>query len=449
MAIEWPLTTIGEHVELLTGEAFKSSGFTDSGVRLARGDNVKEGEFEWGEKTRCWPTVTPDLERYLLRDGDVLLGMDGSKVGKNWVQVRSKDLPCLLVQRVARLRGKETLDQGYLRFLIGNPAFRDYVHRVRTGTSIPHISGGQIKSYQISLPPLPEQKRIADILGALDDKIDLNRRMNATLEGILRAIFKSWFVDFDPVRQKAAGKQPAGIDAQTAALFPDSFEDSRIGEVPKGWTATVLEDVLEEIETGGRPKGGVAAYSSGVPSIGAESIVGLGEFDYAKTKFVPRDFYEKMKKGRVRSRDVLLYKDGGRPGQFEPHVTLFGDGFPFDECAINEHVYRLRARPDFGQALLFCWLSSDLVMDEMRVKGTGVAIPGLNSTQARSLTTLRPPVEIALAFDGCVEPAVAGILSACKESRHLAVVRDTLVPKLLSGEIRVAEAEEAVVEALG
>src|SRR5262249_44753739 len=113
-----------------------------------------------------------------------------------------------------------------------------------------------------------------------------------------------------------------------------------------------------ELEVGGRPKGGVADYKGGVPSIGAESIVRLGIFDYAKTKYVPRVFFDGMTKGRIKSRDVLLYKDGGRPGEFEPHVTLFGDGFPFEVAAINEHVYRLRAKRYLGQGFLFFWLSS-------------------------------------------------------------------------------------------
>src|SRR5205823_2414643 len=138
---------------------------------------------------------------------------------------------------------------------------------------------------------------------------------------------------------------------------------------------------------------GVSGYNSGVPSVGAESIVGLGLFDYSKTKYVPQEFFDAMNRGHVKSRDILLYKDGGRPGEFEPHLTLFGDGFPFDIFAINEHVYRLRAKPALGQAYLYFWLSSALTMEEMRIKGTGVAIPGLNSTQVKSLTTLVPTPE--------------------------------------------------------
>lgn len=187
---------------------------------------------------------------------------------------------------------------------------------------------------------------------------------------------------------------------------------------------------------GGRPKGGVSGYSEGIPSIGAESIVGLGIFDYSKTKYVPREFFDAMIKGHVKSRDVLLYKDGGRPGEFEPHVALFGDGFPYKTCAINEHVYRLRAKETLGQNFLFFWLSSDVVMEEMRIKGTGVAIPGLNSTQVRSLTTLVPASQVVRAFDAIVDPWIARLLASCNQSRTLAAVRDALLPKLISGELR-------------
>jgi type I restriction enzyme S subunit len=253
-----------------------------------------------------------------------------------------------------------------------------------------------------------------------------------------RALFKSWFVDFDPVRAKAEGRDHS-LPKHIADLFPDSFEDSELGEIPKGWEVKALNNVLSELETGGRPRGGVSGYVTGTPSVGAESIVGLGVFDYSKTKYVPDEFFKRMTKGWIKNRDVLLYKDGGRPGEFEPHVTLFGDGFPFDTCAINEHVYRMRAMPEIGQNFLLFWLSCDAVMEEMRIKGTGVAIPGLNSTQVRSLTILVPTVQVAKAFDALVDIWVARILASCNESRTLTALRDTLLPKLISGELRVKD----------
>ena len=315
---------------------------------------------------------------------------------------------------------------------------RAQLKALATGAAQQNLSGTLIRALRFPFPSLPEQRAIAHILATLDDKIELNRRMSETLEAMTRALFKSWFVDFDPVRAKADGREP-GLPKPLADLFPARFVDSELGEIPEGWQVDALENALAELEVGGRPKGGVATYSHGVPSIGAESIVGLGIFDYSKTKYVPREFFDRMTKGHIKSRDVLLYKDGGRPGEFEPHVTLFGDGFPFETAAINEHVYRLRARPNFGQEFLFFWLSSELIMEEMRIKGTGVAVPGLNSTQVKSLTTLFPTPEVIHVFAQCVEPYVSRVLAACNEARTLAALRDMLLPKLISGELRVAD----------
>ncbi len=320
-------------------------------------------------------------------------------------------------------------------------------HSCSDKSSVPGVNRNHLHRLRVSLPKsVDEQQAIAHVLGTLDDKIELNRCMNETLEAMARAIFKSWFVDFDPVRAKAAGRQPFGMDAQTAALFPSSFEDSQLGEIPAGWEIAELGSRLDELETGSRPKGGIAAYAHGIPSIGAESIVGLGKFDFGKTKHVPPEFYTKMTKGKIKSRDVLLYKDGGRPGEYEPHVAMFGDGFPFDEACINEHVYRLQARRPLSQAYLYFWLTSDLSMDEMRQKGTGVAIPGLNSTAVRSLTTLSPSEGISPRYEDLCEPVIRAILNNARESSTLATVRDALLPRLISGEIRIKDAEKTVGE---
>jgi type I restriction enzyme S subunit len=431
------LVRLGDVVDLTTGFPFASQQYTDdpTAPRLLRGDNVGQGAIRWDGAKR-WPAPAAEgLDAYWLREGDVILAMDRPwiEAGLKYAYVRQSDLPALLVQRVARLRGSDCLDTGFLRYVIAGRGFTDYVTGIQTGTAVPHISSGQIQGYRFPLPPLAEQRRITGILGALDDKIDLNRRLSQTLEAMARALFKSWFVDFDPVRAKGAGRD-SGLPISLDRLFPASLTESSIGSTPEGWRVSVLNEVLADLETGGRPDGGVAGYSAGVPSIGAESIVGLGRFDYSKTKFVPRSFFDRLLKGRVRDHDVLLYKDGGRPGLFEPHLTLIGDGFPFDECAINEHVYRLRATDEYGQPLLFFWLTSEFAMEEMRVKGTGVAIPGLNSTQLKSLTTLIPPPPVCQAFSVLVDPLVSRILACGSQSRTLAEMRALALPKLVSGE---------------
>jgi type I restriction enzyme S subunit len=188
------------------------------------------------------------------------------------------------------------------------------------------------------------------------------------------------------------------------------LEDSELGPIPRGWRVDELGAHLDVLETGSRPKGGVKSIETGVPSIGAESIIGLGKFDYTKTKYVSRKFFHSMKRGHVSNFDVLLYKDGGKPGQFEPHVSVFGCGFPFETLCINEHVYRLRAKPFLTQSFLYFWLTTPFVMEEMRRRGTGVAIPGLNSTAVRELPILVPDDDSIRRFDSLAEPIIERVL---------------------------------------
>jgi type I restriction enzyme S subunit len=417
MAGEWRSSTWGEEVSLEYGKALRGYEAANGGYRVF-GSN---GPIGW--------TTQP-----LAAGPGVILGRKGAYRGVQY----SPD-PFYVIDTAYYVVPKTQLDMRWLYYAIQHYKLGE----VDDGSPIPSTTRSAVYVRDLEVPPPAEQRAIAHILGTLDDKIEVNRRINETLEAMARALFRSWFVNFDPVRAKAEGRDP-GPPTPLTDLFPDYFEDSKLGRIPKGWRVRVLSDVLSELETGGRPKGGVSGYATGTPSIGAESIVGLGLFDYSKTKYVPDEFFKEMTKGRIKSRDVLLYKDGGRPGEFEPHVTLFGDGFPFDTCAINEHVYRLRAKQELGQNLLFFWLSSDLVMEEMRIKGTGVAIPGLNSTQVRSLTTLVPTFGVAKAFDALVDPWISGILANCNESLTLAALRDALLPKLISGELRIEDTERII-----
>ena len=141
--------------------------------------------------------------------------------------------------------------------------------------------------------------------------------------------------------------------------------------------------------------------------------------------------------------DVLLYKDGGRPGDFQPHVSMVGRGFPFDRMCINEHVFRIRAQDRLTQNYLYLWLSSDGAMEEMRQRGTGVAIPGLSAMAAKEIAVLIPSKAIVQSFENVAEPLLSLCLAQAAESRKLAALRDYLLPRLLSGRVRVREAEQA------
>ncbi|MFV1918152.1 restriction endonuclease subunit S [Sphingomonas sp. MJ1 (PH-R8)] len=213
--------------------------------------------------------------------------------------------------------------------------------------------------------------------------------MKNVLEELAVTIFRSQFVKFEGCSR---------------------FDESELGDVPHGWRVCELGELLDVLETGSRPAGGVKEFNSGMPSIGAESIIGLGKFDYAKTKFVPVSFFEKMRRGHIQDMDVLVYKDGGKPGQFEPHISIFGAGFPYEQASINEHVYRARVKPPLTQAFLYFWLTTPLMMEEMRRRGTGVAIPGLNSTAVKELPIIVPPSDVVQKFDAIAEPIIRKLL---------------------------------------
>ena len=312
----------------------------------------------------------------------------------------------------------DTTDSGFLYYV-----FRTLRHQLLAvgggGSVYTNVSKSRFSNLKVPLPPISEQRRIAAVLGALDDKIELNRRMNRTLEALAQALFRRQFVTFD------------GHDR-----LADSGTD--LGEIPEGWQVTTLKDGLSEIETGTRPKGGISRFSSGVPSIGAESITTIGEFDFSKTKYVPEDFFEGMRRGILKQGDVLLYKDGGRPGEFEPHVSMAGEGFPFERAALNSHVYRLRSRL-VSQEYLYLWLSSEPMLEQMRRRGTGVAIPSISRRNLYTMPLLVPDQETQSQFDQTCGPLLRKILTNSNQSRTLATLRDTLLPELVSGRVRVPE----------
>lgn len=441
MADAWAQTALGAICRFQAGDAFSRD---DQGRTVGDHPFIKVSDMNlvgneiYISRANNWVSDEEVQQNYRLHPKDAVIF---AKIGIALTYNRRRRLirPTVIDNNMMSAVPAPDVDPVWFYYLLSTLDF----NLISSGSALPYLTVKDLSRIQIDVPAKREQQAMASILGALDDKIELNRRMNGTLEATARAIFKDWFVDFGPTYAKMEGRPPY-LAPDIWSLFPNRLDEE--GK-PEGWSMTQLDDLLNVLETGGRPKGGVSSYRSGVPSVGAESITGLGEFDFSKTKYVPEEFFKSMKKGHVKSRDVLLYKDGGKPGLFEPHVSLFGDGFPFSRFAINEHVYRMRVQEGFGQNCLYFWLSTEAVKAEMRIKGTGVAIPGLNSTQVRSLSVIVPSNGLAKCLDGILEPLVTRVLANCNEARTLAATRDFLLPKLISGEVRVKGAEKLVGEA--
>ncbi len=261
----WPVVKLGDHVLFITGFPFKSSQYVDdsTGIRLLRGDNVGQGFLRWSG-VKKWPTTNvAGLDKYWLQQGDIIIAMDRPWIdaGLKYACVTNRDLPCLLVQRVARLRGNGiTLTTDYLRYIISDPSFTDYIKPIVTGINIPHISGAQIQAHQFKLPPLDTQHKIAAVLSAYDDLIENNQRRIAILEELARNLYREWFVDFRfPGHEQAA------------------FRETELGRVPEGWKSTKIDKVAT-VHRGRSYKSSELASEGGLPFLNLKCINRGGGF---------------------------------------------------------------------------------------------------------------------------------------------------------------------------
>lgn len=269
------------------------------------------------------------------------------------------------------------------------------LNQMNSHSAVPGLNRDNVYEIDVLLPSLPEQRAIAKILSDLDDKIELNHQMNKTLEVMGQALFKRWFVEED--------------------------RNSTIGR---------LSDILEVIESGIRPKGGIdPILREGIPSIGAENIDGIGFYDYSKTKFITPEFYNVMNRGFIKDYDVLVYKDGAYIGR----KSMFGKGFPFEKCCVNEHVFILRANSRANQFFLYFLLNQE----ELKQLNTNSAQPGLNQESMRSLRIIIPDKIKIDYFGDVVKPLIDRIFFNCNQARILSEIRDSFLPKLMSGRIRV------------
>lgn len=337
----------------------------------------------------------------LLPPNTVLMAMYGATVGQ--LALLGREMTCNQAA-CAMIVDPSKADFRYLYYALLND--RPRIIGRANGAAQQNLSARIIKSLDYRFPSLEEQHAISATLGALDDKIEANRRAIDRMEALGSALLE----------------EALGLDVYG---FPKYAADRRLG------------DMLSTLETGSRPKGGISAATRGVVSLGAESIQSAGVTSTTVFKHVPEDFAASMRRGRLVDGDVLVYKDGGSPGNFIPHVSAFGYGFPVAVATINEHVYRVRAVDGISQGLLYWLLRSSWMDEEMRKRGTGVAIPGLNHSNFKDLPWPVMDDNVANRLGAQLDLLVVRMLKFGAQSRQLAALRDTLLPELLSGRIRV------------
>ena len=325
------------------------------------------------------------------------------------------------------VRATEGIDQGFLYYCMASWPFVDFATAGAQGTRMPRAKWEHVSRYEIVLPSLPEQRAIAHILGTLDDKIELNRRMNETLEGMARALFKSWFVDFEPVRAKMEGRwrkgeSLPGMPAELYELFPDGMVDSDLGEIPAGWEVKGLGAVANEVRIGAQPQ----SIKPGTPYIALEHMpkrcLTLSEWDVAdgvgSSKF-------RFKRG-----DILF-------GKLRPYFHKVGLAPVEGVCSTDIVVVAPAADCWFGFVLGH--ISSDAFVDYTDTTSTGTRMPRTKWRDMARYEIWLPGRLLAEAFTLQIQPWVQQIVSAIHESRALASLRDTLLPRLISGKLQGAQ----------
>jgi type I restriction enzyme S subunit len=406
MAGEWKRVTVAEVCELIVDCVNKTAPVVDelTPYKMLRTTNIKGGRIDREECRRVGKeTFVKWTRRADVRRGDVILTREAPLGEVGYVDF---DDTVFLGQRLMQYRANTALLEP--RFLLYSFLSKDLQNQFGahegSGSTVSHIRVGDCSKFQLTLPPLAEQKAIAAVLGALDDKIELNRRMNATLEAMARALFQSWFVDFDPVRAKLDGRKPIGLDEATAALFPDKFQDSSLGPIPRGWEVKTLGEVIElaygkPLKAEDRKNGPVCVY-------GANGPVGWHN--------------EKLVSG-----PGIVVGRKGNPGVV---TWAHGDFYPIDTTFYVEPI---------GACCSLYFFYYALSLHNLANLSADSAVPGLNRNHAYMSKQVIPSQPVLTSFDSQIVPIFAAIHANEEQSRSLATVRDTLLPKLLSGELTV------------
>ena len=422
---------LGELVEIAVGGLWGSESPTEkenAPVRVIRGvDAHKMSQREVVHLPVRWVSAKQLLTR-TLEVGDVVLESSGA-CGRSYV-IRERDIeqspiPLSFSNFSRRLVPDPKVNPAYLGYRLKQAFESGEIASYVTGTAMPNLDvHSALGGITVSLPSLSEQREIASILGALDDKIELNRRMNATLEDMARALFQSWFVDFDPVHAKAEGRQPVGMGAETAALFPDSFEESELGPIPKGWTLKAVSEVIAVDPKRTLPKASPAKY------LDMKNLPTEGHL--AKETIVrPYQSGAKYRNGDTLFARITPCLENGKTG-FVDFLTEGEVGWGSTEFIVLDPLPPLPK--EFGYLLARSTLFREFAIQNMTGTSGRQRVPAESFGQ---FFIAVPPAGVSHSFGGIAQGLFALINRNGREARRLELLRDSLIPVLLSGELRI------------
>jgi type I restriction enzyme S subunit len=397
---EWKEYKLNDVATLSTGFPFDGHKYAKEGIRVVRGDNVTIGSLRWDtDKDKRWNEPFNRASEYSLRSDDIVIGMDGSRVGKNRAQIKQEDLPLYIAQRVACIRHNDLSLQSFLYYQIFSQDFENYIKAVQTGTSIPHVSLKQIGDFPVMLPSLKVQQKIADILKTLDKKIEVNRKLNDNLQHQAEALFKSFFVDFKLFRG-------------------GEFIKTELGLIPKNWKILLFGDFI-------------VALTEKAP------VDSLPEYSVTNNGIIPRDTKFNKKLSKSSSMNKVLRKNNLVFGMSR---EILNWGIMEDEIGGVSSAYNIYKIDEdlVDPTYLRLYMKAKIAEFNSLIGTAAREGQSLDKGQLMQKKIYVPTKDVLQDFFAHYVPIMKSIHNSEQESSHLAQLRDALLLKLMSGELKIS-----------
>ncbi|EPF0080534.1 restriction endonuclease subunit S [Vibrio parahaemolyticus] len=428
MSCNWPIVKLGDYCSKIGSGATPKGGnsvYLDHGeISLIRSQNIYNEGFKSDGLVYITPEAAQKLKNVIIEPNDVLINITGDSVARVCL-APNEFLPARVNQHVAILRvDPEEFDHRYLRYFLTSTKMQNYLLTIAsTGGTRNALTKSMLESLEVSKPSLDVQKRIGDVLESFESKIELNSRTNQTLEEMAQAIFKSWFVDFDPVKAKMNGEQPEGMDTATASLFPEKLVESELGLIPEGWDVGTLSDVAKYCSA--RTKTDSITLEN---YISTENMLAEKKGVTAASKLPTAKTVAAYKSGDILVSNIRPYfkkiwlaeGSGGRSN----------DVLGFESVSANTESYLMNV------------LYQDTFFEYMTRTSKGAKMPRGDKTAIMNWEMAVPPVELREAFSAIVDKFYQLIPQNRAQNATLESLRDTLLPKLLSGELSLTDSLE-------
>lgn len=444
MRSEWPVVRLGDHCTKIGSGATPKGGkeaYLDAGpYRLIRSQNVYNEGFAWQGLAFISEEQARRLDGVSVQAGDVLVNITGDSVARVCTAPATA-LPARVNQHVAIVRPRDTsFDADFLRWYLCAPEQQEKLLGLASaGATRNALTKGMLEGLTVPKPSMEMQRELVAPLVAIERRIDLLRQTNATLESIAQALFKSWFIDFDPVRAKAEGREPEGMDAATAALFPAEFEASALGLIPKGWAYRSADELFDVGIGKTPPRKEPHWFSEGNGDVRWLSIKDMGDegtIASRSSEFLSDEAVAKFNVRVVPTHTVLM--------SFK--LTVGRLSITDGPMCTNEAIAHFKARVDSPQfTYLYCYLKA---FDFRTLGSTSSIADATNSKAVKALPLLVPSRELVSVFHRTVEELFGKMYVQKAHWRRLEELRDCLLPRLISGKLRLPEAQAQLEEAI-